>query len=295
MAHKICLGVEICQDNLKIALVEPERKNIIKIDAVPTSGNPVNDASIYASVLGSWMRSSSLLAKVNSVAVAFPSYNVIMRLVTIPKETVNANEYVNWEFASAINSQASDYQLDISFYPNEKKPVRSIVTAIRKKVIESFRSAKLGDSGFKPNHLIADTCALLNLLEYTEGLSSQPKCVLKADEKFVTACWGNTTGPLGVRLLPKDCISPYSVAGILESGYEEFPKTKKKVKFCGELSAKASFTSELIKEAHNLNVPLQIQPWNSLSKFSLEKGADSSKLPQCMGAIGATLNCMWET
>jgi len=289
--QKICLGVEISQDNLKIALVEPERKNLIKVDAVPTSGNPINDVSVYTSVLGSWMRSSNLLSKISSVAVTFPSCNNVMRLLTIPKETVNAQDYVNWEFASAINDEASDYQLDTVFYPNEKKPGRAIVTAIRKKITDSFRSAKLGESGFKPNCLVSDICALLNLLECSEGLSRQPKCVLKADEKFVTAFWGNDTGPLTIRLLPKGCISPSSVAEILEDGYREFPKAKRNVKFCGELSANTSFANELAGEAYSLSAPINVQLWNSLSKFSLEKRGNFSKLSQCMGAIGATLSC----
>ncbi len=291
--QNICLGVEISQDGLKIALVEPERRSVLRVDAVPTSGNSINDASIYTSVVGSWMRSSSQLPKISSVAVAFPSFNGIMRLLTIPKGTTNASDYINWEFTCATDFKASDYNLDIAFYPNEKKPERAVVTAMRKKVIDSFLSAKLGESGFKPNSMVSDVCALLNLLECSEGLSAQPKCVLKADEKFVTAFWGNKTGPLAIRLLPRNCISPSAVAAILDSGYSEYPKAKRIVKLCGELSANAAFVNELEEEAYNLDAPIEIQPWDSLSKFSFDKkGGNFSKLSQCMGAIGATLSCI---
>jgi phosphoenolpyruvate-protein kinase (PTS system EI component) len=86
-----------------------------------------------------------------------------------------------------------------------------------------------------------------------------------------------------------DCISPGAVLDILKSGYEGFPKAKKIVKFCGELSVRTEFANELA----NLGVKsgMEIQPWKQLSKFSLEKNADFSKLSQCMGAIGATLSC----
>ncbi|MDR1812421.1 MAG: hypothetical protein LBQ87_06325 [Candidatus Fibromonas sp.] len=291
--QNICLGVEISQDGLKIALVEPERRNVIKIDSVPTSGNSINDVSIYSSVVGSWMRSSSQSSKISSVAVAFPSFNGIMRLITIPKGTENASDYVNWEFDSATDSKATDYNLDTAFYPNEKKPERAIVTAMRKSVVDSFRSAKLGETGFRPSSMVSDICALLNLLENSEGLNRHPKCVLKADEKFVTAFWGNETGPLAIRLLPKNCISPVAIAGILDSGFSEFPKAKRKVKFCGELSENTNFANELTGEAYNLDLPIEIKTWDSLSKFSFDKkGGNFSKLSQCMGAIGATLSCI---
>jgi len=286
--HKICLGVETNQDGLKIALVEPERKHVIKVDAVPTSGNSIDDVSIYSSVLTSWAR-NNLLPKISSVAVAFPACNSIMRLVSIPKEIEDTFSYVSWEFASSINSNASDYKMNVALYPNAKKPKYAIVVAMRKRLVDSFHSSELEKSEFRPSYLMADICVLHNLLECSEGLGSQPKCVLKADEKFVSAFWSNETGPVAIRLLPSDCISPSAVLGILKSGYEEFPKAKKIVKFCGELSARAEFANELA----NLGVKdrMEIKPWKQLSKFSLEKNADFSKLSQCMGAIGATLGC----
>jgi len=287
-AHKICLGVETSQDGLKIALVEPERKHIIRVDVVPTSGNSINDVSIYSSVLNSWSR-SNLLPKINSVAVAFPACNGIMRFVPIPKEIENTFNYVNWEFSSSINFNASEYKMSVDFYPNAKKPECAIVVAMRKRVVDSFHSAELEKSGFRPNYLMADICVLHNLLESSEGLGSQPKCVLKADDKFVSAFWSSESGPVAIRLLPSDCISPSAVQGILASGYEKFPKAKKIVKLCGELSARANFANELADLGAKAGI--EIQPWKQLSKFSLEKNADFSKLSQCMGAIGATLGC----
>lgn len=290
-AQNICLGVEISQDDLKVALVDPGRKHIIKVDVVPTSGNPIGDTSIYASVLGSWSR-SNLLSQASSVAVAFPACDGIMRLVSIPKEMESGfYDYVNWEFAHATNLKASDYKMDAAFYPSQKKPERVVVTAMSKKFIESFSSEELEKSGFTPNCLIADICALLNLLEASEGLGGQPKCVLKADEKFAVAFWGNESGPLAIRLLPKDCISPSSVVDILSGGFNEFPKAKRIVKLCGELSVNTEFMDELINALKDLKEPIGVQSWSSLSKFSLEKVGDFSKLSQCLGAIGATLSC----
>ena len=287
-AHKICLGVETNQDGLKLALVEPERKHIIRVDAIPTSGNSITDVSIYASVLNSWMRSSTL-PKISSIAVTFPACNGIMRLVSIPKEIEDTFNYVNWEFSSSINSNSGDYKITVAFYPNAKKPECAITVAVRKRIVDSFHSSELERSGLRPNYLMADICVLHNLLESSEGLGSQPKCVLKADEKFVSAFWSKESGPVAIRLLPGDCISPSAVLGILQSGYAGLPKAKKVVKFCGELSARADFASELATLGANDGI--EIQPWKQLSKFSLEKNADFSKLSQCMGAIGATLGC----
>jgi len=287
-ARKICLGVEISQDGLKVALVEPGRKHIVRVDAVPTSGNSINDVSIYASVLNSWTR-SNLLPRIDSVAVTFPACNGIMRLVSIPKEIEDTYNYVSWEFASSINSSVSDYKMCVAFYPNAKKPECAVTVAMRKRVVDSFHSAELERSGLRPSYLMADICVLHNLLESSEGLSSQPKCILKADEKFVSAFWSKDSGPVAIRLLPNDCISPNAVVGILESGFGEFHKAKRVVKLCGELSANAGFANELAflgaKEG------MDIQPWKQLSKFSFEKNADFSKLSQCLGAIGATLCC----
>jgi len=289
-AHKICLGVETNQNGLKIALVEPERKHVIKVDAVPTSGNSINDVSIYSSVLNSWMHSNDLHSKISSIAVAFPACNGIMRFVSIPKEVEDTFNYVSWEFASSINTNASDYKMSVAFYPSAKKPECAVVAAMSKRVVDSFHSAELEKSGFRPSYLMADICVLHNLLECSEGLGGQPKCVLKADEKFISAFWSNESGPIAIRLLPGDCISPSAVLDILKSGYEGFPKAKKNVKFCGELSARAEFASELADLGAKSGI--EIQPWKQLSKFSLEKNTDFSKLSQCMGAIGATLGCI---
>jgi len=287
-ARKICLGVEISQDGLKVALVEPVRKHIIRVDAVPTSGNSINDVSIYSSVLNSWTR-SNLLPRIDSVAVTFPACNGIMRLVSIPKEIEDTYNYVSWEFSSSINSNTGDYKMCVAFYPNAKKPECAVTVAMRKRIVDSFHSAELERSGFRPSYLMADICVLHNLLESSEGLSSQPKCVLKADEKFVSAFWSNETGPIAIRLLPNDCISPSAAVGILESGYGELPKAKRVVRFCGELSASPEFANEITYLGTKAGI--DIQPWKQLSKFSLEKNADFSKLSQCMGAIGATLGC----
>jgi len=290
-SHKICLGVEINQDGLKIALVEPEHKNVIKIDVVPASGDSMNDPSIYSSVMTSWTHSDSL-PEIKSIAVTFPVQSGIMRLVDIPKEVEHHFGYVEWEFASAINSNAKDYKLDAAFYPNQKKPTRAIVTALRKEIVDSFCSKELERSGFRPNCLIADICALLNLLECSDGLDSKPQCILKADEKFAVAFWGNETGPLAIRLFPKDFLTPNTIVEFLDKGYKEFPKVKRNVKFCGELSANAKFTEELVNAAMTPKEAIEIEVWKSLSKFSVGKDVDSSKLSRCLGAIGATLNCM---
>ena len=290
-AQNVCLGVEISQEDLKIALVDPGRKHVIKVDVVPTSGNPIGDASIYASVLGSWAR-SNLLPQINAVAVAFPVCKGIVRLVAIPKEMESGfYDYVNWEFAHATDLKPGDYQIDAAFYPSQKKPERVVVTAMNKKLVESLNSAELEKSGFTPSCLIADICALLNLLELSEGLGSQPKCILKADKKFTVAFWGNETGPLTIRLLPGDCVSSSAIADILNSGFKELPKAKRIVKLCGELSAGAEFTVELMRVLKEQKESIEVQSWKSLSKFSLEKVGDFSKLSQCLGAIGATLSC----
>ncbi|MCL2282362.1 MAG: hypothetical protein FWC26_03500 [Fibromonadales bacterium] len=290
MAQNFCLGVEISQDHLKIALVEPKRRHVVKVDMVPTSGNSMNDASIYASVLSSWARNNlppaSELER-NRTAAVFPSCNGIMRLVAIPKELESGyGDYINWEFEHATDFKASDYNLDKFFIPNEKKPERVIVTAIERRFVE-----RLDRSDFSPGCLMSDIVALLNLLEESEGLGSQPKCVLKADEKFTIAFWGSSAGFLAIRFLPKDCISAQAVIDILKSGFEEFPKAKRNVKLCGELSANEEFVAELAVAAKELKNPIEIQPWNSISKFSLGKNVDFLKLSQCLGAIGATLSC----
>jgi len=290
--QKICLGVEINQDGLKIALVEPERKNIIKVDAIPASGDSMNDASIYSSVMTSWTHNNSL-PEIKAVAVAFPVQSGVMRLVDIPKEAAEQPfDYVEWEFASAINSNVKDYKLDAAYYPNSKKPQRAIVTALRKEIVNSFCSKAVESSGFRPNCLIADICALLNLLECTDGLGDHPQCVLKVDQKFAVAFWGNETGPLAIRLFPKEFIAPNIIIDSLDKGFKEFSKAKRKVKFCGELSTDAKYTKDLIDIAMNPKQAIEIEVWKSLSKFSMAKDVDSLKLSKCLGAIGATLNCM---
>jgi hypothetical protein len=289
--QKICLGVEISQDWLKIALVEPAHKRIIKVDVIPTSGNSIEDVSIYASVLGSWAR-SNLLTKSNSIAVAFPACNGIMRLVSIPKDVESVFEYVNWEFEYSTDFKANDYYLDMFFYPNGNKPERAVVTAIRKRLRNSFCSEELRELGYAPNCLMADVCALLNLLEASEGLGSQPKCILKADEKFIVAFWGNEKGPLAIRFLPMGSASPKIVVDLLNSGYEEFPKAKRYVKLCGTFLENDSFVTELTSEAKGLRQSINVQIWNSLSKFSLDKTGNFSKLSQCLGAIGAAISCV---
>ena len=290
-AQKICLGVEISQDELKVALVNPERKTVIKIDAISTPDDVIKNISVYASTISSWVH-SNIFPTINFVAVAFPAGNGIMRLIEIPKEASNPKEYVNWEFNYATDLDINDYHLGISFYPSEKKPERAIVAAMDKKLIEDFSSEEISKSGFKPNYLMSDIYVLHNLLESSEGLGSQVKCVLKANQKFAIAFWTNASGPVSIRLLPEGSITPSAVLGILESGFKEFPKAKKSVKFCGEFSADSDFTSELSRVAKIASIDIQV--WKELSKFTIEKGVDISKISQCMGAIGATLSCEWD-
>jgi hypothetical protein len=292
-AQKVCLGVELSPDGLKVALVEPERKNIIKIDAIPTPSNSIEDTSIYTSTISSWLHANQPSLEIYSVGVAFPVCNGIIRLINIPKEIPKdkAPGYVEWEFTSAINSKPSDYTYDPFYYPSEKKPERAVIIAIRKKLVDLFDSVELKKSDFWPSGKELDIIALQNLMEFSEGWDSQGKCILKADEKFVIAFWGNETGPLAIRLLPKDSISPSAVLGILESGYRELPKAKKSVKFCGDLSVNAGFAEELVSEAKSLAEPIDVQLWSSLPKFSFGNDEDFSKLSQCLGAVGATLSC----
>ncbi|MDR3001393.1 MAG: hypothetical protein LBU89_09035 [Fibromonadaceae bacterium] len=283
--QKVCLGVEIGQDKLKVALVEPERRYVIKVDVIPVSGDSIDEASNYASIVGSWVR-SNLLPKIDLIAVTFSVCDGIMRLVAIPKEVENVREYVNWEFTQATGSKMNDYQADVVLYPNPKKPERAIVTAMQTKLVNYFCSPELVKSGFSPRCLMADVCALLNLLECSEGLSS-PKCILKADKRNVVAVWGDETGPLAIRLLANDNISSRAIVDILESGFKEVSKAKRNVKICGELSADVEFMAELAAEAKKELINTQL--WDSLPKFSFEKSGNFSDLSQCLGAIGVTL------
>ncbi|MDR0517084.1 MAG: hypothetical protein LBH25_08580 [Fibromonadaceae bacterium] len=288
---KVCLGVEISQNGLKIALVKPKRKKIIKVDVVPTPSNSMHDAPTYASVISTWTR-NNLPSKVAAIAVAFPSSSGIMRCISMPREVDNPESYAAWEFTSAINTEISDYKLKAFFYPSRKRPARAVVSALRKSIVDSFCSPEVERSGFRPDYLIADIYAMFNLLEISEGIGNSVKCILKADEKFAVAFWADESGPISVRALPGDCISEESILGILESGFMEFPKAKKVVKFCGELCTDTEFTISLVDSAVRLKNPLGILIWDSVNKFSLEKNEEFSKLPQCLGAVGATLSCI---
>jgi len=289
--QKICLGVETCPNGLKIALVNLKHRKIIKVDAVPTSGNPVNDTSVYASAIGSWVR-SKIIPKIELVAIAVPASSCVTRAISIPKETENLGSYIGWEFASAINTKPGDYKLDTFFFPNTKKAERAVISAYRKELVNSFCSSDMEKSGFMPSSIMTELCCLFNLLEYTEGLGSAVKCVLKIDEKFAIAFWANEYGPLAFRILPGDCISEESVLGMLESGFGDFPKAKRVVKFCGELTEDSHFAMELMASAKKAKNAMNISIWNSVNKFSLEKSGEFSKLPQCLVAVGATLNCL---
>jgi hypothetical protein len=291
MAQKVCLGVEISQNELKLALVEPKRKKVIKIDSVPTSGNSMLDTSIYASVVGSWVR-SKLIPKIESVAVAFPASNSIIRAIAIPKEEENPSAYVKWEFESAVNSSAGSYKINTFYFPDLKNPKRAVVCGLGKSIVDSFLGSELQKSGFKPDSLMVDLFTLFNLLECSEGLGSAPKCILKADEISAIAFWVREDGILSTRFLPKDCISAESVIDILESGFSEFPRAKRVVKLCGELAESDEFAEKLASCADRQREPLKISLWSSVPKFSFAKGEDFSKLPRCLGAVGATLNCI---
>jgi hypothetical protein len=291
MAQKICLGVELSSSGLKVALVEPDRKNIVKVDAIPTSGDSIEDASIYTSTISSWVHSNSSMG-IDSVGIALPVYNGIIRLINLPRDLPKENRfgYVEWEYNAAINSKSNDYLPEVFYYPNDKKPERAIVRAWNKKIVDSLNSAVVKKSGFGPTEKEMDIFALQNLLEYSEGWDNQPKCILKVDEKFAIASWVNETGPLTLRILPKDCISSEAVLDILQSGYAEFPKVKRNVKLCGELSTNTEFAAELASAAINLKDSIEVQPWNALPKFSFNKNSDFSKLSQCLGAIGVTFS-----
>ncbi|GHV13575.1 hypothetical protein AGMMS49938_08340 [Fibrobacterales bacterium] len=297
----VCLGIDISRTGLKIALADPSQKKIFKVDSLPASGDPLADTSIYASALSSWIR-SNVQSKFESIAVSFPAGYGLIRTVEIPKEAKNATDYVQWEFSSAVETgkageilkianaeKSDDYELDIAFYPNEKKAERATVTALKRKFIDSFCSPDVEKNGLRPACLTADIIATLNLLEVTEGLGSTVKCILKADDHSVIAVWGDGSGPLAIRTAEP---SAEAIIKILESGFSQFSKAKRVVKFCGELTANKDFTDELIKQAAGLPQGIKISVWDAVSKFSLEKHGNFSKLSECIAAVGVTLNCV---
>jgi hypothetical protein len=273
------LGIELTGTSLRLALVEPKSKKLLRTAVLPLAGDT---PEAYDAALSGWLeKEAASQPHFETLTVALPAARGVIRLTEIPAETDSPAEFVEWELGEALDAPLDAYYHDEIFVPNAKKPTRAVVVAFRKEAVDKLRGEALLQKGLRPQAIEPDIFALLNLLEAAEGEDSLA-CIVKAESTGTLVLWGDAkNGPKALRVvLPQDATAKV-IANLLTEGLEP---NKKRVFLTGEKFCDGAFLEDLNGRARGLD----LIPWNSFKKLSLDTDAGNPQvLLQCSTAIGA--------
>jgi hypothetical protein len=276
------LGIELTGTSLRLALVEPKSKKLLRTAVLPLAAST---AEAYDAALSGWLeKEAAALPHFETLTVALPAARGVVRLTEIPAETDSPSEFVEWELGEALDAPLDAYYHDEIFVPNAKKPVRAVVVAFRKEAVDMLRGEELRQKGLRPQAVEPDIFSLLNLLEVAEGEDSL-SCIVKAEKSGTLVLWGDSkNGPKALRVvLPQDA-SAKVIAKLLTEG---LAPNKKRVFLTGEKFCDGNFLEELNERARGLD----LIPWNSFKKLTLATDAGNPQvLLQCSSAIGAAFS-----
>jgi len=294
------LGIEVGDTSLKLALFDHKQHKVLRLGVVEVSAHPLREVELLEKAILQWMDyvpdTDSL-----SVVLAVPTRISVVRRIELPRELKDVREYVEWEFANAINAPRGDYYMDFEVIKaSGRHPALAIVGAMRKVWLDTVRK------GFQRRNLVpsvveVDAFSLLNLME--AGLQAQKTaiaCIVKVDRTGVIVVWGQNGSLKAIRWVSVSLLSTMGRVdafkglaadltdqlhkGFAQVGVEE--AAGQIVHLCGDLSVEADFVDALRKSSPDFLYHLL----DSFHRIQLDaEGASSNKAPLCAAAIGAAL------
>lgn len=293
----IHLGIEAGESALKFALLDVKAKKVLRTEVVHLEKSPLSSSAYFENAVNEWMSAHSL-PKPACINVALPAYRGTIRDVTLPADADDVHDYLRWELCAALGvSSPDDFYFDYELQPDSRKPVRAVVAAFRRSMLDVFRGIHKKD--LQPAVVEPDLFSLLNLYEMADGLASELRCVIKADRAGILAAWGNDSGIVALRWCattglgvdPDSEIFPRmaeSLAQSIADSGSSYKDAFKTIRICGELSTETGFTDVLAQQLKTQGFELSL--WDSFLKLSLNaEGNFPRNVLHCCGAIGVAL------
>lgn len=294
------LGIEVGDTSLKLALFDHKVNRILRLGVVEVSAHPLREVDQLEKTILQWLEYAPDLQSAQ-ITLSIPTRLAVVRRVEIPAEIKDVKEYLEWEFASAVNSPRSEYYMDFQqVHSHRKNPRIAIVGAIRKVWLDNMRR------GFQRKDLIpgvveVDAFSLLNLLELgILGNKNTTVCVVKVDRTGVIVVWG-TGGVLStLRWVSVSSLSTMGrveafqslaqdLTGELHKGFAQVGidnAAGQIVHLCGDLSIEADFVDALRKTSPDFLYHLL----DSFHRIQIDaEGSSAGRAPLCATAIGAAL------
>ena len=297
--QKTTLGIEIGDTSLKLALFDHKQGRALRLGVVDVPAHPLREIKLLENTISEWAKGHPDITSEN-ITIALPARLCVVRHFALPSELKDVQEFVEWEFASSINSPRSEYYMDYQVAQVGRKSRVAIVGAVRRTWLDSMRQ------GFTKRELVpgvveVDAFSLLNLLE--QGIAA-PKsgivCVVKVDRSGVIIAWG-TDGVLnGLRWVSVGALSTMNrveaFAALAKDLTDELHKgfvqvgidaaAGSIVYLCGDLSVEQDFVEALRKSSPDFLYHL-LDSYNRIHMDA--EGTSSAMAPLCAAALGASL------
>ncbi|MCQ2121901.1 MAG: hypothetical protein MJY78_08770 [Fibrobacter sp.] len=296
------LGIEVGAASLKVALLDPAEKRIVKTAVLETESSPLDDVYTFETVLQGWIDENQLT--VDGVALSVPAFRSVIRQIFVPAEAVKTiDEYLDWYLGLITNAEPGSYILDYKVLSGDATVGQTVLLiAVRKEWVDGLRKGFRSKS-LLPKAMEVDVLSILNLMDFTSQATDKMECVIKADFSGVTMMWLTKDNLKALR-----CVSTLSLAGksaeeayplLVDEIYNQFLLAQEEdlsfnvhsVNLCGEMATAPVFVEALgAKFADNEFVLMDEFPNLRLPVVA----EDSVAVPCSTAAIGAALSLMEE-
>lgn len=294
---KLYLGIEVSDTSMKVALVDPSEKVVLKTAVLPTECNPIYDIFLFENTLQQWIDENNI-ENIEATSVTMPATMSIIRKVYVPPEAVSSkDQYLTWYLELFTNAEVGAYIVDSkTLSGDDSLGYNELVMAVRKEWVDALRKG-FRSRVLSPKCMEVDVLSLMNVMDVGEKIKDAV-CIVKADFSGVTLMWMRRDELLALR-----CVSTLSMVGKTEdTAYpilaneiveqmklaetENSIKNVTDVRLCGEMASNEHFADLLTKKLGDYKVSLM----TSLSQLPSDEGVNPVDMICCVGAVGAALN-----
>ena len=294
---KLYLGIEVSDTSMKVALVYPSAKKVLKAAVLPTECNPIYDIFLFESTLQQWVDDNKI-ENIEATSVTMPATMSIIRKVYVPPEAVaSKDQYLDWYLELFTNAEANAYIVDSkTLSGDDTLGYNELVMAVRKEWVDALRKG-FRSRVLSPKSMEVDVLSLMNVMDVGEKIKDAV-CVVKADFSGVTLVWMRRDELLALR-----CVSTLSMVGKTEDAAypilaneiveqmklvqsENAIKGVTDVRLCGEMASNELFVNILMDKLPEYQVSLV----TGLSQLPSDESVNPVDMICCVGAVGAALN-----
>ena len=294
---KLYLGIEVSDTSMKVALVDPSAKKVLKAAVLPTECNPIYDIFLFESTLQQWVDDNKI-ENIEATSVTMPATMSIIRKVYVPPEAVaSKDQYLDWYLELFTNAEANAYIVDSkTLSGDDTLGYNELVMAVRKEWVDALRKG-FRSRVLSPKSMEVDVLSLMNVMDVGEKIKDAV-CVVKADFSGVTLVWMRRDELLALR-----CVSTLSMVGKTEDAAypilaneiveqmklvqsENAIKGVTDVRLCGEMASNELFVNILMDKLPEYQVSLV----TGLSQLPSDESVNPVDMICCVGAVGAALN-----